>query len=310
MNTASLANHALAVGIVSIDTAFLQLLRHGRFRARVHSVFERVINVEHESGELFTLACRDVDNAPSTAILDLAGFGAIDVAAGDVVVCDTERMRVGDRLSIALTAASPWECTLAAYPAVASNLQANLRSLQTRIEDLGAAGGMLASRAPASAFEAAVTALLEQHAARLARSLSRSDFAAACRHAKGMFGLGPGLTPSGDDFLVGLFAVLNIPASPCHGWLGGGADVLAGAERSTNAISLAALTQAARGRVRESIAALIEHLMYGAPEGLVTPLQRVLSIGSTSGTDIVAGIRCGFELNISQEGTPSCQSKW
>ena len=310
MNTATLADHALAIGAVSIDTAFLKVLRHGRFRARVHSVFERVINVEHESGELFTLACRDVDNAPSTAILDLAGFGAIDIAVGDLVESDAERIRVGDRLSIALATASPWDCTLAAYPAVASNLRANLRSLHTRLECLGAAGGMLASRAPASAFEAAVTALLEQHAARLARSLSRSDFAGACRHAKGMFGLGPGLTPSGDDFLVGLFAVLNIPASPCHGWLGAGADVLAGAERSTQAISLAALPQAARGRVRESIAALIEHLMYGTPERLVTPLQRVLAIGSTSGTDIVAGIRCGFELNISHEGTPSCQSKW
>jgi hypothetical protein len=73
---------------------------------------------------------------------------------------------------------------------------------------------------------------------------------------------------------------------------------------------MAALTQAARGRVRESIAALIGSLLNGRPERLVDPLQRVLSIGSTSGTDIVTGIRCGLELNVSQEGTPPCQSKW
>jgi hypothetical protein len=169
---------------------------------------------------------------------------------------------------------------------------------------------MLAPHAGASAFEAGAAALLELRAAQLARSLARADFAGACRCARGMLGLGPGLTPSGDDFLVGLFAVLNIPGSPCQGWLGTGTDVLAGAERATNAISLAALTQAARGRVRESIAGLIEHLMHGAPERLATPLRRVLSIGSTSGADIVAGIRCGFELHVSHEGTPSCQSKW
>jgi hypothetical protein len=305
VNTAAPA--PIAQRAACIDAAFLRILRRGRFRARVHSVFERVVNIEHDSGELFSLACRGVDNAPSTAILDLQGFGEAGIAVGDVVAGDAQGMQIGDRLSIALAAVSPWDCTLPPWPADVANLRANLRSLPTRLECLGAAGGMLAPHAPASAFEAAANALLERHAAGVANALSRADFASACRHAKGMFGLGPGLTPSGDDFLVGLFAVLNIPGSPCLGWLGGGAEVLAGEGRSTNAISLAALSQAARGRVRESIAALIEHLLHGPPERLVIPLQRVLSIGSTSGTDIVTGIRCGLELNVSHEGTAPCQ---
>jgi hypothetical protein len=309
---------AVAIRARSIDTQFLDTLQGEGLSGRVHSVFERVINIECniesdiecDCGELFTLACRDLDDAPSTAILELTGFGATRIAVGDPVDGMGERLRVGDCLVVVPPTASRWDCMLPSYPKATATLRANLRVLQAHLERLGATGGMRAPRHPANEFEATVSELLEERAAQLQHSLARADFSSARHHAKGMLGLGPGLTPSGDDFLVGLFAVLNIPGSPCHGWLGGGADVLAAAARSTHAISLAALTQAARGRVRESIAALVEHLMVGAPERLVLPLRRVLAIGSTSGADIVAGIRCGFELNISHGGMPSCQSKW
>lgn len=293
----------------SIDTGLLQAL-HGGFNGRVHSAFERVVNVEHGgSGEMFTLACRGMDNAPHTAILRLAGFGACGIAGGDAVRADAQGIWLGERLQIMLADAAPWECTLPAYPADSSRLRTNLRWLQAELDRLDAAGGMLAPPRGGSAFEVAVADMLAQRSAQLADALARGDHAAARGHAVSLFGLGPGLTPSGDDFLVGLFAVFNIAGSPCQGWLGGGAEVLGSAARATHAISLAALRQAARGRVRESIAALIGQLMHGTPGHLAPALRRVLAIGSTSGADIVAGVRCGLELNISHEGRRSCPSR-
>lgn len=123
-----------------------------------------------------------------------------------------------------------------------------------------------------------------------------------------MLGLGPGLTPSGDDFLVGLFAMLNVPGSPCRGWLGGGTAVLEHAGDATHAISLAALEAAAGGRVRESIVALIEALLHGSPASLFHPLRRVLAIGATSGADLVAGILAGLDLNLQVDATRSVES--
>ncbi|MGR4869282.1 DUF2877 domain-containing protein [Variovorax sp. LARHSF232] len=297
------------VRAASIETAFLQALQREGFHGRVHSVFERVVNIEQQGGELFTLACRGLDSAPNTVIVRLSGFGGSGITEGDAVRGDAAGIQVGERLWIELSDASPWECALPAYPLKTIRLRANLRWLQAQLDRLGAAGGMLAPPRGGSAFELAVADTLAQRSAQLSDALAHGDHAAARKHASSLFGLGPGLTPSGDDFLVGLFAVLNISASPCCGWLGGGAEVLAGAERSTHAISLAALTQAARGRVRETIASLIGHLMYGAPGELGPALRRVLAIGSTSGTDIVAGVRCGLELNISHEGRRSCQSR-
>ncbi|MBS0451259.1 MAG: DUF2877 domain-containing protein [Proteobacteria bacterium] len=296
----------------SIDTALLHALRgEGGFSGRVHSVFDRVVNIENQVGEMFTLACRGMDNAPNTAILRLAGFGACGIAGGDAVRGDAQGIRLGERLHVQLADASPWECSLAAYPSEGGGrLRINLRWLQAELDRLDAAGGMLAPPRGGSAFELAVADMLAQRSTQLADALARGDHAAAREHACSLFGLGPGLTPSGDDFLVGLFAVLNISGSPCRGWLGGGTEVLACAQQATHAISLAALVQAARGRVRESIASLIGHLMYGAPGHLAPALRRVLAIGSTSGADIVAGVRCGLELNITHEGKRSCQSRW
>ena len=295
----------------SADSVFLSRLRNGPFRGQVHSVFARVVNVLHADGRLYTLAAGDLDDAPNTAVLDdVADFATFGLAVSDPVRSDGDRLQIGDGLAIVLTAASAWTCSLPDYPPAPTALRTNLCRLRAELQRLGVGGGMGAPRADASAFDHAVTALLEQRAGRLSAALQHGDMAAAARHARTMLGLGPGLTPSGDDFLVGLFAVLNVPASPCHGWLGGGRDVLVDADRATHAISLTALTEAANGRVRASIAALIGHLMHGSPDALPVPLRRVLSIGSTSGSDIVAGIRCGLELNIFQGGKSSCQSKW
>lgn len=153
-------------------------------------------------------------------------------------------------------------------------------------------------RNPTDRFADDARAALDQRAARLRASLLRADFGAARASAAAMIGLGPGLTPSGDDFLVGLFATLNIALSPCYPLRAICGEVVAFARSSTNAISVAALANAARGRVRESIGALARELIDGTPAGLGDALDRVLAIGATSGAEIAAGLAFGFAVNL------------
>jgi hypothetical protein len=145
-----------------------------------------------------------------------------------------------------------------------------------------------------------MAAALEQRAAMLGAALRRGDAEAASTYAKAMVGLGPGLTPSGDDFLVGLFAVLHVPESPCHGLKDLCAKLVADAVGKTNAISVAALKAAAHGRVREPVHALMRELVAGTCESVKAALAPVLAIGSTSGADMVAGIVSGFEANLNR----------
>ena len=150
MNTATPAmgepttrtGRAVAIRARSIDTQFLNTLQGEGLSGRVHSVFERVINIESDlecdCGELFTLACRDLDDAPRTAILELTGFGATRIAVGDPVAGIGEKLRVGDCLVVVPPTASRWDCMLPSYPQASATLRANLHVLQLDLERLGA----------------------------------------------------------------------------------------------------------------------------------------------------------------------------
>ena len=294
--------------VCSIDAEFMTALQASGFKARVHSVFDRVINLERASGELVTLAARGMDNAPLTAIVDIPNFAAAGIAVDDAVAAIDQALHVGDRLVLNFAAAPVWRARLPSYAPAPSRLPGQLAAARRYLVQQGVRGGMSPQAGAEGAFASEVAVALEQRSAWLLDALLHSRPTEACRHAVSMLGLGPGLTPSGDDFLVGLFAVLNLTGSPCQGWLDGGALLLLHAEHATNAISRAALTAAAAGRVRESIAALIDALLHGTPTTLVQPLRRVLVIGATSGADMVAGVLAGLELNLQVEAKRSVES--
>jgi hypothetical protein len=104
-----------------------------------------------------------------------------------------------------------------------------------------------------------------------------------------LIGLGPGLTPSGDDYLGGVLVALR--------WLGRGTQAdslwrwleprLAG---QTGTISAAHLAAAASGQVHEALHDLLENLAAWQPPDLHPGLLRLDSVGHSSGWDALAGI--------------------
>jgi hypothetical protein len=144
----------------------------------------------------------------------------------------------------------------------------------------------------------AATARLALHATALGRALERADLETARVQGEALVGLGQGLTPSGDDLLLGLFAVLHLPGGPCEPFRDLGTQIVARAMQRTHAISLCALRAAAEGRVRARVVALLSALTTGERETTLAALRAVLAIGSTSGRDIVAGIVLGFDTQL------------
>lgn len=63
-------------------------------------------------------------------------------------------------------------------------------------------------------FERETMRPLEEQSSGLLNALANDSMEEATHYAIRLMGLGPGLTPSGDDFLVGLFAVIHLPRSP------------------------------------------------------------------------------------------------
>ena len=287
---------ALAVRALSGDVACLAVLRGG-LRGRVHSVFARVVNVIVPDGTLFTLASREVDDAPDTLVVDLRTFDGSGVAIGAPVAARDGVLAVGRRLAIGFDGARRWVPLLPWYPAQDAPLRRNLDALR---EHAAGFDSWPDGDAPpqSSAVAIAATARLAQYTTALGRALERGDLETAQVQGEALVGLGQGLTPSGDDVLVGLFAVLHLPGGPCEPLRDLGRQILARAAHRTHAISLCALRAAAEGRVRARIIALLSALIAGEREAMLAALRAVLAIGSTSGRDIVAGIVLGFEAQL------------
>jgi hypothetical protein len=279
----------------SADAALLDRLAVVDWHGRVHSVFERTVNLESADGAMMTLAARECDNAPDSVVVSAARFDASGIAVGELARAARFSIDIGRSFHLALDGAVPWQEDLPRLPANLDRLGTNLRRMRTRLDAVAGAGGMPAAAAPGS-WDAAISAALRDGGARLRASLLRGDLDAFRADALSLVGLGPGLTPSGDDFLVGLFAVLNLDPGLSATLAPACADIVAAAAQRTNAISLAALRHAATGRVREAIAALLRQLVLGS--AIDAALARVLAIGSTSGADIAAGIACGAGIHL------------
>ena len=103
-----------------------------------------------------------------------------------------------------------------------------------------------------------------------------------------LIGVGPGLTPAGDDALVGALAALAAwaPRSTAHRLL---ADGVAGADGRTTAISAALLRSAVTGAVVPQLIRFVGALSTGDPAAIRPALDEVLPVGASSGAAMAAG---------------------
>jgi hypothetical protein len=114
-----------------------------------------------------------------------------------------------------------------------------------------------------------------------------------------LIGLGPGLTPSGDDFLTGLILCLWAVrhASPrIAEILRCVAGCVAGRWKAgTNPFGGSCLYAAVNGHAPGVIGSALHSIWSGSGD-LEFALSRLTSVGSTSGADILLGIAAGVEL--------------
>lgn len=109
-----------------------------------------------------------------------------------------------------------------------------------------------------------------------------------------LIGLGPGLTPSGDDFVGGMMIALHATGETniCrHLWQ----QIQYNAEDATNPISYAHIKAASKGKGCQSIHRTLSAILTGCPSAIRNCLANVDRIGHTSGWDIVTGMIIALE---------------
>jgi hypothetical protein len=114
------------------------------------------------------------------------------------------------------------------------------------------------------------------------RGMTRPESAAHAVH--NLVGLGPGLTPSGDDFVMGALAALDaLGQTNIRTALG--ETVVASAHR-TSPLSASLLRAAAAGHMGENLHMMIAAIVTGDADAAIATAAR---IGHTSGWDALAG---------------------
>lgn len=291
------------INSISGDTDFIKEINNSTFTGFVHSTFSRTFNIKcFENGDLYTIACNRLDNGPNTLIVDIDNMKPMKIETNDRVFVEENLLYIGDQLTISIDRAGKWESVLPTYPCNVDILKRNLMKMKDIINIHGVGGGMKKNIITLNPFEAEVSNMLENRTLLLLNELLNGRISSALPHAVSLIGLGPGLTPSGDDFLTGLFTIFNMKNSPFYPYRLFCEDVLKKAKTLTNDISYMTLKKAAFGKVRESIISLLNSLLVEDDEDLILSLNKLLNIGSSSGTDIAYGIVFGMEATIRAGG--------
>ena len=268
--------------------AILGGCRHGQ----VLAVLPAVAYLALDRG-LLCLARRGVETGPFSIELPIppgVDLHRLGIDRGDPVQADAGRLEIPGRLQVQLAAARPWRP--APWPErpdrdrIARGL-GSLRRLRPPEPD-GRPGCDAEGRVPGCDPAAGIALTLT---AALAAAGPFAAAAAAGRFedtswARPLLGLGPGLTPSGDDILVGFLLGLHAAGA---GWAAEllWREIRHEAASATHPISLTFLASAARGQGVACLHDAIGGILAGGLPGAV--LDRLSALGRTTGRDAMRG---------------------
>jgi len=268
----------------------------------VLQVHAEACNLGDGSDQVVALVTPAVGAGPFSIVVELpqgsSGFTAY-LATGDRGEQHAGSLEVGS-LSVRLGGAPAWQ------PRPAWE---GLRALGNLPRWLDALAGLLESQAPPGSLADGLEAMLGDHpleaavegdlvklalaraveaGRKLVRGLAGADLTAAGAAAGELAGLGAGLTPAGDDFLVGAMLALWSGADPskarrvCQ-------TLLDAAGPKTNRLSRAWMRAAAEGEAAEAWHGLVRAVIQGQAKAVRRAGQQIIRQGHTSGADALTG---------------------
>ncbi len=279
--------------------ASLEHLRGSRLTGSVVAVFERSAYLDL-GGRLVALASHDLERGPISISLE-RGTRIAGIAPGMPAAVGGALLSI-DGTRIDLGGAEVWDARLPrAERAPAGSREAVVAELLSRAPRESVAAAVLGSReSRAGQVAAALSESLRDGLNSMARLLADPLCeVAACEAREAVSariaGLGPGLTPSGDDLLVGIANALTTlhRAPETEGALARKVLIDAALSR-TSRISAAYLEAACAGDASLPWHRLVRSL-GGERDDLRRAARRLLRVGETSGADALAGFCWAWE---------------
>lgn len=280
------------------------------FDAVVHSAFESAVNMRlSKEDRLISVLISDRYKLPQGIHITQKDIQFQTLEPGSLAACRGGTLRFDTfPLSIDLRGTPVWKCGVAGLKMEMdspSSQQAwstawdllNRRQRRTNCDIIAD-----------DVFRLQAGSILGQKISRpvlqLVASSDAFDAGRSIQAAESMIGIGPGLTPSGDDILIGFLAglwSLSGRHPKHHSFLRTfGEGILQIAQR-TNEISRTYLYHAARGQFSSALSTLVENIGTGGDVEQAT--QDAMRVGHSSGMDTVTGLLAG--LAVWNQATPA-----
>lgn len=268
-----------------------------RCGGRIEAVFENACNVALDAGGLVTVLAPSAGNVAHGIRLSRPFGLEPRLRRGMPVRVEEDRVDFDSgAATVRLTAARVWSsalrpgcCEWNPHSNRAAEMVRDLLGREARIRRSEFLAAVLRMDGPATPLAARIAEVLPS----LACSVRAYDCAGVLRQVAQLVGLGPGLTPAGDDFIVGWLAGLTLRAGtpPQRELL---QDICAGIAplgSATTSVSRQHLEDACALAFSERLSDLCLAIGEAAPgPGLASAVAAQVQVGASSGADAAAGL--------------------
>jgi hypothetical protein len=279
-------SHAVAR---SISRSVSEHLRGDQFGARVLAVFDHACDLVTPEGDVIALVSSRIGDGPLNIVVKDAADLLPRISPDAPVMIGGHRLQIG-QLEVDLSRATTWEprpdwdVLRARRPAIAARLPLLWTACHRETPGCSLLALLNPPMPPAGPDQ--LTLSTARQAAQALQEGWDGDLERLQRGVTGLAGLGGGLTPAGDDFLVGAMLWAWIahpaPAALCR-------TIAQAAVPRTTTLSAAFLRAAARGECGGAWHALLAALSEGDEDSITVAARGIVARGATSGADGLAG---------------------
>lgn len=252
--------------------------------ARVEAVFARSLYLR--AGDSFVcIGAPAIGNGPVTLTANLGSPSDLGVRPGMAASVHDRHITIGTAVQFTLDQSESWRAL--AWPACLrpARLVDICETLKRRATVDAPEEGLARYLAESPGPRSLLAGAARTRVAGFEYSLLEGRHDALANAARGLIGLGPGLTPSGDDFLSGALAALDaMGESRTHAVL---ARAVCDTSSATSPLSACLLRAVAAGHVGEHLHCMVASVATGDIDAALTAAN---AVGHSSGWDMLAGV--------------------
>lgn len=276
--------------------AYSDGLLNQQLNGRIHSVFNKTVNIVNETGNIYTLAIPSVFDGPQLIKVPVESWLFLEHVISNKVTYQNNRLVLAGELEILLEDAKVIPKFEIDYlEEVSLETLSKVNQIQLELQKSLDTVGFYRQTFPTE-IEKVTYDFLLMGSKLLTVGIVTNDRKKIELGVKKLIGLGHGLTPSGDDYLTGFSLILNSnEKNKKRTFIYN--EILRKEMKQTNLISQNQLKLAINKQALKPIIQLINQLNKEPNSSLVQEyLLEIISIGSSSGSDILFGILEGIKV--------------